>query len=281
MKKKLKPYLLALIPFLLLVFMFELMPLFSIITKSFLSSDEGTFTFENYITILSRPFYQQAIWNSIKISLISSIIGIIIAFFGAKAVHNSDGKMKRIFMSILNMTSNFAGVPLAFAFIILLGKTGIFVILGKKLGIDVLANFDLYSMKGLTLIYVYFQIPLATLLLIPAFDAIREEWKEAAKILRANTFQFWRYVGLPIIFPSILGTLSVLFSNALVAYATAYALLVGNASIIPIRISELFVGDIMQRPELGSALSIILIILMIIAFAINNILTKRLRKDVE
>lgn len=281
MKKKLKPYLLALIPFLLLVFMFELMPLFSIITKSFLSSDEGTFTFENYITILSRPFYQQAIWNSIKISLISSIIGIIIAFFGAKAVHNSDGKMKRIFMSILNMTSNFAGVPLAFAFIILLGKTGIFVILGKKLGIDVLANFDLYSMKGLTLIYVYFQIPLATLLLIPAFDAIREEWKEAAKILRANTFQFWRYVGLPIIFPSILGTLSVLFSNALVAYATAYALLVGNASIIPIRISELFVGDIMQRPELGSALSIILMILMIIAFAINNILTKRLRKDVE
>ena len=281
MKKKLKPYLLALIPFLLLVFMFELMPLFSIITKSFLSSDEGTFTFENYITILSRPFYQQAIWNSIKISLISSIIGIIIAFFGAKAVHNSDGKMKRIFMSILNMTSNFAGVPLAFAFIILLGKTGIFVILGKKLGIDVLANFDLYSMKGLTLIYVYFQIPLATLLLIPAFDAIREEWKEAAKILRANTFQFWRYVGLPIIFPSILGTLSVLFSNALVAYATAYALLVGNASIIPIRISELFVGDIMQRPELGSALSIILMILMIIAFAIHNILTKRLRKDVE
>lgn len=281
MKKKLKPYLLALIPFLLLVFMFELMPLFSIITKSFLSSDEGTFTFENYITILSRPFYQQAIWNSIKISLISSIIGIIIAFFGAKAVHNSDGKMKRIFMSILNMTSNFAGVPLAFAFIILLGKTGIFVILGKKLGIDVLANFDLYSMKGLTLIYVYFQIPLATLLLIPAFDAIREEWKEAAKILRANTFQFWRYVGLPIIFPSILGTLSVLFSNALVAYATAYALLVGNASIIHIRISELFVGDIMQRPELGSALSIILMILMIIAFAINNILTKRLRKDVE
>lgn len=281
MKKKLKPYLLALIPFLLLVFMFELMPLFSIITKSFLSSDEGTFTFENYITILSRPFYQQAIWNSIKISLISSIIGIIIALFGAKAVHNSDGKMKRIFMSILNMTSNFAGVPLAFAFIILLGKTGIFVILGKKLGIDVLANFDLYSMKGLTLIYVYFQIPLATLLLIPAFDAIREEWKEAAKILRANTFQFWRYVGLPIIFPSILGTLSVLFSNALVAYATAYALLVGNASIIPIRISELFVGDIMQRPELGSALSIILMILMIIAFAINNILTKRLRKDVE
>ena len=118
-------------------------------------------------------------------------------------------------------------------------------------------------------------------MLLPTFDKVRKEWKEAAKILRANTFQFWRYVGLPIIFPSILGTLSVLFSNALVAYATAYALLVGNASIIPIRISELFVGDIMQRPELGSALSIILMILMIIAFAINNILTKRLRKDVE
>ena len=203
------------------------------------------------------------------------------AFIGAKAVHNTESLMKRIFMSILNMTSNFAGVPLAFSFIILLGKTGVLVILAKALGIESMANFDIYSNNGLILIYIYFQIPLATLLLIPAFNALREEYREAAKILRANSFQYWIHVGLPILMPSLLSTFSVLFANSLVAYGTAYALLSGNASLLPIRISEMFVGDLTQRVELGSALSVVLLLLMALAFGANNMVTRKLRKDVQ
>lgn len=282
MKKiKFKSYLIALAPFLVLIFLFELLPLFSIITKSFLEEGTGAFTFGNYINIFTKPFYRQAITNSIVISLVSAVVGIVIAFLGAKAAHNSESAFKRVFMSILNMTSNFAGVPLAFSFIILLGKTGVLVILGKALGIEALASFDLYSNNGLTLIYIYFQIPLSTLLLIPAFNALREEYREAAKILRANSFQYWIHIGLPILMPSLLSTFSVLFANSLVAYGTAYALLSGNASLLPIRISEMFIGDLNQRAELGSALSVVLLLLMASAFWINNIVTRKLRRDVE
>lgn len=280
-KIKFKPYLLALAPFLLLILLFELLPLCSIIFKSFMEEGSGGFTFDNYINVFSKPIYRQAIINSITISIISAAVGIVVAFIGAKAVHNTESLMKRIFMSILNMTSNFAGVPLAFSFIILLGKTGVLVILAKALGIESMANFDIYSNNGLILIYIYFQIPLATLLLIPAFNALREEYREAAKILRANSFQYWIHVGLPILMPSLLSTFSVLFANSLVAYGTAYALLSGNASLLPIRISEMFVGDLTQRVELGSALSVVLLLLMALAFGANNMVTRKLRKDVQ
>ena len=280
-KIKFKPYLLALAPFLLLILLFELLPLCSIIFKSFMEEGSGGFTFDNYINVFSKPIYRQAIINSITISIISAAVGIVVAFIGAKAVHNTESLMKRIFMSILNMTSNFAGVPLAFSFIILLGKTGVLVILAKALGIESMATFDIYSNNGLILIYIYFQIPLATLLLIPAFNALREEYREAAKILRANSFQYWIHVGLPILMPSLLSTFSVLFANSLVAYGTAYALLSGNASLLPIRISEMFVGDLTQRVELGSALSVVLLLLMALAFGANNMVTRKLRKDVQ
>lgn len=276
--KKINIYFLALIPFLVLVGMFEIAPLISVIFKSF-SSSSGGVTVENYINILGKPFYRQAIYNSVMISIISSVIGIIVAFIGANASKNTGGKRQRVFMSILNMTSNFAGVPLAFAFIILLGKTGVMIMLGKALGWESLANYDLYTAKGLTIIYIYFQIPLSTLLLIPAFDVIQEEWKEAAKLLKATTTQFWLHVGIPVLMPSILSTFSVLFANALAAYATAYALLTGNLSLLPIRISEMFVGDLQQRPELGSALSVVLMLLMLAAFGINNYIIKRLRRE--
>lgn len=280
-KIKFKPYLLALAPFLLLILLFELLPLCSIIFKSFMEEGSGGFTFDNYINVFSKPIYRQAIINSITISIISAAVGIVVAFIGAKAVHNTESLMKRVFMSILNMTSNFAGVPLAFSFIILLGKTGVLVILAKALGIESMATFDIYSNNGLMLIYIYFQIPLATLLLIPAFNALREEYREAAKILRANSFQYWIHVGLPILMPSLLSTFSVLFANSLVAYGTAYALLSGNASLLPIRISEMFVGDLTQRVELGSALSVVLLLLMALAFGANNMVTRKLRKDVQ
>ncbi|MDO5793680.1 MAG: ABC transporter permease subunit [Turicibacter sp.] len=280
-KIKFKPYLLALAPFLLLILLFELLPLCSIIFKSFMEEGSGGFTFDNYINVFSKPIYRQAIINSITISIISAAVGIVVAFIGAKAAHNTESLMKRVFMSILNMTSNFAGVPLAFSFIILLGKTGVLVILAKALGIENMANFDIYSNNGLILIYIYFQIPLATLLLIPAFNALREEYREAAKILRANSIQYWIHVGLPILMPSLLSTFSVLFANSLVAYGTAYALLSGNASLLPIRISEMFVGDLTQRVELGSALSVVLLLLMALAFGVNNMITRKLRKDVQ
>lgn len=272
--KKTKKYLLALLPFLAVTFFFEMIPLLMILFRSFMPAGDMGFTLDHYIAIFTKRLYQQAVINSLVVSIVSAVIGIIIAFFGAKAAASVNHRAKTFFMSILNMTSNFAGLPLAFAYIIMFGNVGVFVMLGKQTGFSPLANMDIYNVWGLALIYIYFQIPLATLLLIPAFEGIRKEWSEAVSLLGGNRFHFWTRVGIPIMLPSIFGTCSVLFANAIAAYATAYALLQNNFSLLPIRISEQFVGDVTQQPEFGSALAAVLMLLMVFAVVINNKLLK-------
>ena len=150
MKNKKYVYLVALLPFLVLAFMYEIIPLITIIVNSFHPDAGGAFTFENYQTVFSKLLYQKAIFNSIKISMISAAAGIIIAFFGARAAHQSTGRLHSIFMAILNMVSNFAGIPLAFAYMILLGNAGVMTQFGRAFDISALANFNLYSTNGVS-----------------------------------------------------------------------------------------------------------------------------------
>jgi len=273
-------YLLALLPFLLIVVMYELLPLIMLVIDSFGSDKKGgaAFSFENYQKIFTALSYKTAIRNSLKITLISTAFGIVIAFFGARAAYQSRGKFRAVYMTVLNMTSNFAGVPLAFAYMLLLGNAGVLRQIAVKYGIEFLANFDLYTSTGLTLMYIYFQIPLSTLLLIPAFNGIKKEWGEANMLLGGRDGYFWTRVGLPVLLPSILSTLSVLFANALCAYATAYALLMNNFSLLPVNISASFVGDIKTKPHLGAALSVVMMLILCVVILLNNFITKKTTK---
>jgi len=181
-------------------------------------------------------------------------------------------------MTVLNMVSNFAGIPLAFAYMILLGNAGVMVQFGREFGIRALADFNLYSTRGMSLIYVYFQIPLATLLLMPAFEGIRKEWQEAAELLGAGGGRFWMSVGIPVLMPGILGTFSVLFANALAAYATAYALMMNSLSLLPIQIAGCFVGEVKIQKGLGGSLSVIMMIIMVVMIGVTNGLSRPFRK---
>lgn len=269
-------YLLVLLPFLVVAILFEIIPLLMIVVNSFRPEGGGAgVTLAHYATIFTKPLYKKAILNSITISLTSSAFGIVIAFLGGMAARRAGkgSKLHNAYLTVLNMTSNFAGVPLAFAYMILLGNSGIL-----KQWIPFLQDFDLYTSTGLNMIYVYFQIPLSTLLMIPAFDGIRQEWQEASTLMGCSAAGFWTRIGAPVLLPSILGTVSVLFANALAAYATAYALLMNNFALLPINVSGMFVGDVTQRKEMGGALSVVMMILMVIAMGANNAIVNRHRK---
>jgi len=155
-------------------------------------------------------------------------------------------------------------VPLAFAFISTLGRTGfVTVFLRSVLGIDVYdAGFNLYSFLGLSLTYMYFQFPLMLLIMVPAIEGLRREWREAAENLGASTWQFWWRVGLPILMPSLLGTILLLFGNAFGAYATAYALTGGQLNIITIEIGAQMRGDVLRNPNLGYAMALGMVAIM-------------------
>lgn len=281
MEKRKKIYLLALIPFLVLVLMYEIIPLLTMIADSVRSDETGLFSLENYRMIFSKLIYQKALWNSMKISLKSSLIGIVVAFLGAQAAHAAEGKLRGFFMAVLNMVSNFAGVPLAFAYMILLGNAGVIVQIGRQYGIEALSNFNLYTTDGISLVYVYFQIPLSTLLLFPAFYGIRKEWKEASQLLGAGSLQFWTKIGIPVLMPSIMNTLGILFANALAAYATVYALMMSSMALLPVQISGCFVGESKMQRGMGGALSVVMMGIMVLAILVFHGIGNRFQKGAK
>ena len=257
--------------FLLLVIAFMAVPVISLVSTSLSVPGGDGFTFGNYIDVFSKKLYQVSFINSLTLSMQSSIYGLLIALFCSYAITRYGNEQAQSnLLVIVNMTSNFAGLPLAFALTLMLGNSGMFVTLLKLMNVDITKSFSIYSVQGLVFAYTYFQVPLGIMLLYPIYRGVREDWKEAASILGATTPQFWIKVGIPAILPSVLSTFTVLFANAMGAYATAYYLVSSSYNIVPIRISALMSGDVRTRPELGSALAIMLAFVLILVMLLND-----------
>lgn len=262
-------------PFLLLVLLFFLVPLLYMLITSF-SNSEG-FTLAQYKSVLTNTFILQGFKNSLTLSVISAVIALVVTLFAVYAIMHFSQPVREKILILTNLTSNFSGIPLAFAFIVLLGNSGLFTLLFDKWEIGALSSFSLYSWSGLLLIYIYFQLPLALMLLYPIYDGIQQQWKEAAALLGASTLQFWLKVGIPVMLPGIVGTFSVLFANAMGAYASAYALTNSNYNLVAIRIGALIKGDIFAQPELASAIAVLLAVTMVTAMLISEWSIKKTR----
>lgn len=266
--------LLLLLPFTLFWVAFQLAPLLWIAINSFWSEMNSQWGWDNYQDILTSPFYQQAFRFSLDISLWSSVYGLLIALVNGYSLHQlGGGRLQRFLIAFTNMTSNFAGVPLAFAFVILLGLNGCLTLLLRHYGL--VESFRLFSRNGMVLVYTWFQIPLGVLLLYPAFDGLKKEWQESAALLGASRWHYWWHIGLPILFPALLGTFVILLANALGAYATIYALTTGNFNVVPVRIAALVSGDISLDPNTGSALAMLLVAIMALITLVQQYLVRR------
>lgn len=254
---------LGVLPFFGFALLFLILPTVDLMIGAF-QTPEGEFTLQN-IANLNQPSIISAYTISIQVSLASAILGAILGFFLAHAavMGNLPSWMRPTLTTFSGVASQFAGVPLAFAFIATLGRMGLVTtLLSTYAGINIYASgFNLLSFWGLTLTYLYFQIPLMVLVLMPALDGLKKEWREAASILGATRFQFWRHVAFPVLWPSLLGASMLLFANAFGAIATAYALTGSSLNIVPILLYAQIRGDVLHDPNLGYALALGMIVI--------------------
>jgi putative spermidine/putrescine transport system permease protein len=219
---------------------------------------DGGVTLDNVTALFDEP-YRTAFRNSIEVSLVTALVGGVLGLLIAYSMIR-DGTprwLRGIFATFSGVAANFAGIPLAFAFIATLGTIGVVTqFLTNQLGINPYDHgFSLFTKTGVELAYLYFQIPLMILVIAPAIDGLRREWREAAASLGASPGQFWLHVGIPILMPSLLGAMLLLFGNAFAAYATAYGLTGGGVLLAPIYIGFLLSGDVLDNPHLGQALA--------------------------
>lgn len=264
----------GLVPFFAFIFFFLVLPSTNLLMRSFQDFD-GNFTLANY-AVMKNPYVIKAYSISLRVSVITSLVGGVFGFFVAYAITigNTPRWMRNFLMTFSGLAANFGGVPLAFSYIATLGRTGFMTAVLKSIcyadaaGAQVCPfnpydnGFNLYSIGGLVLAYTYFQFPLMVLTITPALEGLKKDWREASANLGASSFQYWRDVAFPILWPSILGATLLLFGSAFGAYATAYALTGGSIYLITILISQQIRGDVLSNPYEGYALAVGMVIIM-------------------
>ena len=268
---------LGIVPFLVFATMFLVIPTSYLVVGSF-RDQAGHFTLQNYAD-LTRPITANAYQASIEISLVTAILGGVLGFLLAYVVISGGlpGPLRTVVMTFSGVASNFAGVPLALAFIFTIGRTGfISVLLDDVLGWKLYdSGFTIYSKLGLEIVYLYFQLPLMVLIIAPAIDGLKKEWREASENAGASTFQYWRHIALPILMPSLLGSMILLFGNSFGAQATAFALTGGFIPLVTILIGGQLSGDVLGNQNLAYALAMGMVAIMGVTLIAYSWLARR------
>ena len=270
---------LGLVPFLLFAMLFLILPTLYLFTGAF-QNTSGAFTLDNIAALASKDI-ADAYSLSIRLSLVSAALGAITGVLLAYAIvlGGLPGWLRPAFLTFSGVASNFAGIPLAFAFIATLGNLGLVTIVMRNVfGFNLSSTgFNLFSFWGLAITYLYFQLPLMVLIITPALDGLKHEWREAAQILGATRAQYWRMVALPVLTPSILGCFLLLFANAFGTLATVYALTGSRFAVVPIVLFAQIRGNVLYNPNLGYALALG----MVVITAASNIIYLMLRARTE
>ena len=264
-------------PFFLFAVLFLILPTLYIVVGAFTTKD-GAFTLDHMAGLMASNILA-ATWISVKLSVLTALLGCVIGLLLAIAITlgKLPGFLRESTLTFSGVASNFAGVPLSFAFIATLGRLGLVTVLLRDwFGFNIYSTgFNLISFTGLTLTYLYFQIPLMILIVTPALDGLKREWREAAESLGASSGQYWRMVALPILWPTLLGTFALLFANAFGAVATAMSLTGSQLSILPIVLFAQIRGDVLQDPHLGFAVAFGMIVITGVANVIYIALRTR------
>jgi putative spermidine/putrescine transport system permease protein len=270
---------LPMLPFFLYVTLFLLLPTAIVLLGAF-QTDTGGFTLDNVRLILSEDRYLQSFVRSIQLSLATAILGAILGGLLAWAVASRGraGRIRQLVIAASGVLAQFGGVMLAFAFLATFGFNGLLTIaLRETIGLDLTADSTwLYGMVGLTLVYTYFQIPLMVIVFLPALDGLRQEWYDASASLGGSGWSFWRHVGGPILAPSFLGALLLLFANAFSAYATAAALVSQGSPIVTLQIREALTSEVVLGQEnVAKALALGMIGIVVVVMGLYTLVQRR------
>jgi putative spermidine/putrescine transport system permease protein len=261
---------LATVPLLAFVTLVFGIPLVVLLGGTFVR--EGRLTTGN-LTESLQGAYLTALIGSVKLSAVVAVVGAVLGTFLAQAIVTSRfTALREAVLTASGVLANFGGVPLAFAWSATLGNSGVLTN-AFNLGDH---GWSLYNFWGLTLVYLYFSIPMMVLVITPALDGLRPQWREAAQNNGASTWQFWRYVGIPVLTPSLLGGVVLLFGGAFAAYATAAALVGAVVPLVTLQIANALTGNVLIGHEnVALALSLDMIVVAGLVMAIYLPLQRR------
>ena len=274
---------LALIPFHAYLGLFLILPTLFVVVGAF-SDGSGQFTLDNFRTMFTTDVFIESFVKSLQLAAITALLGAVFGSLLAWAVVRGDpqGLLRQLVIAASGVLAQFGGVMLAFAFLATFGFNGLItVIMKNSFGIRLDMSW-LYSMTGLAIVYTYFQIPLMVIVFLPSLDGLRQEWYDASASLGGGAWSFWRNVGGPILAPSFLGALLLLFTNAFSAYATAQALISQGCVLITQQIACQMSSEVVLGQEnVGKAMAFGMIVIVSGVMAVYALVQRRASRWVK
>ena len=278
----------VLLPFFIYVGIFLLLPTLIVAVGAF-QDGQGNFTTSNIEAIVGEQARVTALVRSIQLSVITAIAGAIFGGLLAWAVATGkpDGLLRQLVVSASGVLAQFGGVMLAFAFVATFGITGIVTLalntaLGGGLDPSIARGDWLYTQTGLAIVYTYFQIPLMLIVFLPAIDGLRKEWLDASASLGGSAWTYWRHIGGPILAPSFVGALLLLFTNSFAAYATAAALVSQGSPIVTLQIRNALTSEVVLGQEnIGKAMALEMIVVVAVVMGLYALIQRRASRWVK
>jgi putative spermidine/putrescine transport system permease protein len=261
-----RPAVIGLTPFALYVLLFLAIPTLLAVLSGLFDA-RGNFTIANVAALFTPDIlkiFASSFWVSAVTAIGGAVVGALVCY--ALLGMNPQGTLRSMVDSAASVLAQFGGAMLAFAFIATIGLQGFVTVILRDLGINIFANgVWLYQVPGLLLPYLYFQVPLMIITFMPALEGLKPQWAEANATLGGTRLTYWVRIAGPVLAPSFLGSLLLLFANAFSSYATAATLISQGAQIVPLRIRAALISEtVLGRSSTAGALALGMIVVMIV-----------------
>ena len=257
---------------LVLYSIFLIIPLFVLLSESFIDSSTGQFTLSNFQRFFSKKYYYSTLFNSFKISIlitfIAVVLGTVLAFFFTR-FEIKGAKTLRILIILSSMSAPFVG---AYSWILLLGRNGVITkFFENLLGLTMP---DIYGFKGILLVLSLQLYPLIFLYVSGAFSNVDNSLLEASENLGCTGIKRFFKVILPLIFPTVLAGALLVFMRCFSDFGTP--MLIGEGyRTFPITIYDAYMSELGGNNGFAASIAIIAIIITLLIFLFQKYLSER------
>lgn len=276
LEKKTKIYWLFILPGCLFIAFFMLIPLFSLIFKTFFN-ESGAFSLEGYFTMFESVYFQQVFWRSIKLSLISTAVCAALGFPTAYYI-SKYSRNKGVLMALAVFPMFTSPVIRSFSWMVILGKKGVINNFLVDIGLIAKPVSLLYNEFSMVVGFIQLFLPLMILSLIGVMDNISTDLNEAAGSLGASRAATFRHVVLPLSIPGLVTGSVLVFTGCLTAYTTPQLLGGTDTRVLATMIYQqaMSLGDWTQ----ASVVAVVMIVVTILVSSGINGISRKLNPTI-
>ena len=255
---------LLLASYIILFFVFLVLPLGSLIFKSLQNKDGDFVGLVNYYLYLQEPALFQSLYNSLFVAITSTIIVVVIAFLFSYALTRTCMPFKGFFKLIALVPLLSPSILAAIALVYWFGNQGVLK--------EMLLGHSIYGPIGIIMASVYWTFPHALIILITSLSLSDSRLYEAAEVLKTSKLRAFFTITIPGARYGIISTAFVIFTQVFTDFGVP-KVIGGNYNVLATDIYKEVVG--MQNFQMGAVISMVLLIPAMVAFFIDRYSRKK------